>query len=162
MRGFRVLATLFFASITMVCFARGNEPGNNLGKTLQELWLVFPNARYVSTDFNVDYYTDGEDPSEGVSCFFYWKNNRVVEEGMIVQSDDGFPKMTYDQFLNTFSKYLNVAAFSIGVNHMCFSTFSMHIMYFSEYGKNTFLLLYLAGGAENGITYSDFINTWSR
>lgn len=73
MRGFRVLATLFFASITMVCFARGNEPGNNLGKTLQELWLVFPNARYVSTDFNVDYYTDGEDPSEGVSCFFYLK-----------------------------------------------------------------------------------------
>lgn len=112
----------------MLCSARGNEPGNNLGKTICELRQVFPNARYLRTEVNGDFYTDGEDPSEGLSCFFYLKNNRVIEECMIIQSNDGFPKMVYDAWINTFSKYMRVAAFGIGANHMCFSTFSMHIL----------------------------------
>ena len=104
----------------MLCSARDNEPGNNLGKTICELRQVFPNARYLRTEVNGDFYTDGEDPSEGLSCFFYLKNNRVIEECMIIQSNDGFPKMVYDAWINTFSKYMRVAAFGIGANHMCF------------------------------------------
>ena len=94
----------------MLCSARDNEPGNNLGKTICELRQVFPNARYLRTEVNGDFYTDGEDPSEGLSCFFYLKNNRVIEECMIIQSNDGFPKMVYDAWINTFSKYMRVAA----------------------------------------------------
>lgn len=74
----------------------------------------------------------------------------------------GFPKMVYDRWINTFSKYMRVAAFGDGVNHMCFSTFSMHIMFFAEHGKNAALLLFQAGGINNGITYNDFMNKWSR
>lgn len=74
----------------------------------------------------------------------------------------GFPKMVYDRWINTFSKYMRVAAFWDGVNHMCFSTFSMHIMFFAEHGKNAALLLFQAGGINNGIAYNDFMNKWSR
>ena len=158
----RYYVTIIFVFITTLCSARGNEPGNNHGKTISELLQVFPNARYVRTEVKGDFYTDGEDPSEGLSCFFYLKNNRVIEECMIIQSNDGFPKMVYDQWINTFSKYMSVAAFGDGVNHMCFSTFSMHIMFFAEYGKNTALLVYQAGGVNNGITYNDFMNKWSK
>ena len=158
----RYYVTIIFVFITTLCSARGNEPGNNLGKTISELRQVFPNARYVRTEAKGDFYTDGEDPSEGLSCFFYLKNDRVIEECMIIQSNDGFPKMVYDQWINTFSKYMSVAAFGDGVNHMCFSTFSMHIMFFAEYGKNTALLVYQAGGVNNGITYNDFTNKWSK
>ena len=58
--------------------------------------------------------------------------------------------------------YMRVAAFVDGVNHMCFPTFSMHIMFFAEHGKNAALLLFQAGGINNGITYNDFMNKWSR
>ncbi len=157
-----LFVTLFFCCITTLCSARGNEPGNNLGKTISELRQVFPNARYVRTEAKGDFYTDGEDTSEGLSCFFYLKNYRVIEECMIIQSNDGFPKMVYDRWIKTFSKYMQVAAFGDGVNHMCFSTFSTHIMFFTEQGKNTALLVYQAGGVNNGVTYNDFMNKWSR
>ena len=153
---------LLFVCIATISNAKGKEPRNNLGKTISELRQVFPNASYVRTETKGDFYTDGEDPSEGLSCFFYLKNNRVIEECMIIQSNDGFPKMVYDQWINTFSKYMSVAAFGDGVNHMCFSTFSMHIMFFAEYGKNTALLVYQAGGVNNGITYNDFMKKWSK
>lgn len=158
----RLCITSLFVSIATLCNAKSNEPGNNLGKTISELRQVFPNARYVRTEAKGDFYTDGEDPSEGLSCFFYLKNDRVIEECMIIQSNDGFPKMVYDQWINTFSKYMQVAAFGDGVNHMCFSTFSTHIMFFTEQDKNTALLVYQAGGVNNGVTYNDFMNKWSK
>ena len=157
-----LLLTLVFVFIGTFCSAKGDEPGNNLGKTIVELRQVFPKVSYVRTEAKGDFYTDGEDPSEGVSCFFYLKNNRVVEECMMVQSRDGFPKMVYDGWINTFSKFMQVAAFGVGVNHMCFSTFSMHIMFFTEHGGNTALLVYQAGGINNGVTYKDFMNKWSK
>lgn len=62
---YRFILTMALCCITMLCSARGNEPGNNLGKTICELRQVFPNARYLRTEVNGDFYTDGEDPSEG-------------------------------------------------------------------------------------------------
>lgn len=157
---------IFFTALLVTMFlsvkAKTGEPGNNLGKTLIELRQVFPNVRYVRTEAKGDFYTDGEDPSEGICCFFYLNGNRVIEECMIVQSYDDFPQNVYNSWLNTFSKYISVSAFGNGVNHMCFSTFSTHIMFFSEQGKNTALLVYQAGGVNNGVTYNDFMNKWSR
>ena len=95
---YKIILIMLFACMTTLCSARDNEPGNNLGKTISELRQVFPNARYVRTEAKGDFYTDGEDPSEGLSCFFYLKNNRVVEECMIIQSNDGFPSRWCQQW----------------------------------------------------------------
>ena len=62
--------TIISVFITTLCSARGNEPGNNLGKTISELRQVFPNARYVRTEAKGDFYTAREDPSEGLRSFF--------------------------------------------------------------------------------------------
>ena len=105
-KGVRFFVALLFVFTATLCYARGDEPGNNLGKTISELRQVFPNAHYVRTEAKGDFYTDGEDTSEGLSCFFYLKNNRVIEECMIIQSNDGFPKMVYDRWIKTFSKYM--------------------------------------------------------
>lgn len=158
----RILFVVLLACMATICHAKDNEPGNNLGKTLSQLQQVFPHVRYERTESKGDFYSDGEDSSEGITCFFYLKNNRVVEEGMVVMSDDGFPKMVYDSWIKSFSKYMRYAAFGCGANHMCFSNFTMHIMYFPGQQQNTALLLYRAGGVNNGLTYNEFINLWSN
>ena len=73
-KGVRFFVALLFVFTATLCYARGDEPGNNLGKTISELRQVFPNAHYVRTEAKGDFYTDGEDPSEGLSCFFYLRN----------------------------------------------------------------------------------------
>lgn len=135
------------------------EPKNNLGKTIIELRQLFPDVYYVRTEDKGDFYTDGEGE---ITNFFYLKNNRVVEEGMIIQSVDEFSSMFYIELIESFSNYAQTAAFRIGVNHMCFSTFSTHLMFFVEHGKNTVLLFYQEGGINNGITYNEFINKWNK
>jgi hypothetical protein len=58
------------------------EPGNNLGKSLSTMKQEFPELRYIKTDQKGEQYEDGY-PQDGIATFFYFRNNRVVEECMI-------------------------------------------------------------------------------
>ena len=66
----KFILTVFFACIATLCRAQSNEPRSNLGKTISELRQVFPNVRYMRTETKGDFYTGGEDPTEGLCCFF--------------------------------------------------------------------------------------------
>lgn len=159
---FKLLLIAILVMAFSIVNARGIEPANNIGKNYSELKQKFPNLHYIRTGEKGDFYSDGEDASGGMCGFFYLKNNRVVEESLVVQTTDGFAKMFYDSLLEKFSKYLGVAGFACGVNHMCFSTFTTHIMFFNENGSFTTMLVYQAGGYETGVTGRDFFNKWSK
>ena len=69
----RYYVTIIFVFITALCSARGNEPGNNLGKTISELRQVFPNARYVRTEAKGDFLTSSScHPKVFVKEFCYF------------------------------------------------------------------------------------------
>lgn len=92
-----------------------------------------------------------------VLVFFLHKNGMVIEECMMVQSNDGFPQMWFTSMVNAFSNY--PPKFKVdkrNVKHLCYSTFSVHIIYISEHDTNTAMIIYETGGWKTGITYEDF------
>lgn len=150
-----MLSLLLFFCIE-VSFAQNTkkEPNNNLGKLLSELRIVFPNVKYIRTDSKGDFYTDGEDPTEGIGCFFYFKNNKVIEECMIIKSSDGFPRMWFDKMVDTFITNYSpgFGTSSYNAKHWCYSSFQVHLMYFTENGENTAMIVYENGGYDTGVT----------
>ncbi len=144
--------------ISLVISAQStNEPGNNIGKSLSVMKQTFPNLRYLQTDEKGDEYEDGY-PQDGIAVFFYFKNEQVVEECMIIESDDGFPRMWFDAMVDgivsNYSPGFGVSNYN--AKHWCFSTFQVHLIYVSEKGVNTALIIYEKGGYMTGITGDAF------
>ena len=81
--------------LPFVANAQSNEPACNIGKSLSVMKQLFPELRYVKSDAKGDEYEDGY-PEEGTAIFFYSKDSKVVEECMIVQSNDGFARSWYN------------------------------------------------------------------
>ncbi len=123
------------------CFSQ--EPGCNIGKSLVTMKQEFPDLRYVKTDSKGDEYEDGY-PQDGIAFFFYFKNGYVIEECMICQSNDGFPYMWYGSLVKSFTKKYNYALVANEMNYkkFMFSYFYVNIIYVSENGKNTALVVY--------------------
>lgn len=140
----------------------GREPGNNIGKTLSVMKQKFPGLRYIKTESKGIEYEDGY-PENGIATFFYFKNNKVVEECMIVQATDEFPKMWYDKMVDSFiSNYTSgFGTDSPNAHHWCYSTFQVHLIYISEGEKHTALIVYEQGGYNTGVTGKDFFNLYS-
>ena len=92
----RIIFLLCFICLTIICYAQGHEPGNNLGKSLSLMKQQFPELRFLKSDEKGDEYQDGY-TEDGIGIFFYFKNNVVIEECMIVQSKDDFPRMWFAQ-----------------------------------------------------------------
>ena len=124
------------------CFAQ-QKPGNNLGKSLLTMQREFPELRYIRTDEKGAFYEDGY-PEDGIGLFFYFRNKVVVEECMICESTDGFPKMWYDQLWETFSSNYPSAVIKNTYNTKVFDfgDFKVHLIFYSEYGTNTALIVY--------------------
>ena len=133
------LLLLLVASIAL--FAQ--EPGNNLGKTLNSMKQQFPELRYIKTDQKGDQYEDGY-PQDGIATFFYFRNNRVVEECMICQANDGFPLEWFQSLCKEFNKnwYSKLRSNNNTHKEYVFPSFSVDIIYVSESGKNTALIVY--------------------
>lgn len=127
--------------------AQIGEPGNNLGKSLFVMRQQFPELHYVKSDDKGDLYQDGY-TQDGIAVFFYFKDNKVIEECMICQTNDGFPRMWFDEMANSFSENYPFALKTNNVNTKCwrFSTFTIHLIYVSENGMNTALIIYEKGG----------------
>lgn len=138
----RVLILFIFLSAVFSAYAQ-NKPGNNLGKSLYTMKKEFPELRYLRTDDKGDFYEDGY-PEDGIAMFFYFKNNAVIEECMICESTDGFSKMWYDELWKTFSSKYSYAITENTYHSKIFDfkTFKIRLIFYSENGKNTALIVY--------------------
>lgn len=156
------LITTVFATLILACaYAQTNEPGNNIGRTLSQMKQLFPELRYTKTDSKGTQYEDGY-PQDGIATFFYFKDNKVIEECMIVQSNDGFPRMWFDKMVDSFVTNYPPGFGTSGYNakHWCYSTFSVHLIFISENNINTAMIVYEAGGWKTGITGADFVKKY--
>lgn len=133
-----------FISLISVCAAYAQDmPGNNLGKSLYTMKQEFPEIRYLGTDASGDRYQDGY-TEEGISFYFLLRNNAVVEECIICDSNDGFSQMWFSEMWKSFaSKW----PYSVKVNKpfskmFDFSTFKILMTFSSENGINRATILY--------------------
>lgn len=133
-----------FISLISVCAAYAQDkPGNNLGKSLYTMKQEIPEIRYLGTDASGDRYQDGY-TEEGISFYFLLRNNAVVEECIICDSNDGFSKMWFSEMWKSFaSKW----PYSVKVNKpfskmFDFSTFKILMTFSSENGINRATILY--------------------
>lgn len=142
-------------------FYERKEPANNIGKSLDIMKKLFPDLRYIKTDQKGAKYEDGY-TQDGISMFFYFINNQVVEESMTIQSDNEFPEIWFDNMLETLIKNYT-PGFGTGNahdRHWCFSTFLLHLKYTSKNGINTATITYEKGGYETGITGKEFFKKY--
>ena len=157
----RLITTVFTTLILVCVYAQTNEPENNIGRTLSQMKQLFPELRYTKTDSKGTQYEDGY-PQDGIATFFYFKDNKVIEECMIVQSNDGFPRMWFDKMVDSFVTNYPPGFGTSGYNakHWCYSTFSVHLIFVSEDNTNTAMIVYKAGGWKTGITGADFFKKY--
>lgn len=149
-------------SIAYAQYGTKVEPANNIGKSLFVMKQQFPELRYIKTDAKGSQYEDGY-PQDGIALFFYFNDDIVVEECMIVQSGDGFPRMWFDQMADTFITNYPASFGVSGYNakHWCYSTFQVHLIFVSENGLNTALIIYEAGGSYTGVTGKEFFEKYN-
>ena len=119
------------------------EPGNNLGKSLFQMKQDFPGLRYVGQDENGDKYEDGC-PQDEIASFFIFKNNYLIEECLICQTNDGFPHMWFSSMVESFNKKWHSALKVNKEYHKkyVFSYFTIDLIYVTENGDNTALIVY--------------------
>lgn len=123
-------------------YSQSSEPVNNLGKSLTLMSQEFPELRFNKTDEKGDQYVNGL-PQNGIAVFFYFKNNYVVEECMICEAKDGFPFEWFKSMVNAFDKnYFYAGRNTKYGKEYVFSTFSVNLIYISENGTNTALIVY--------------------
>lgn len=140
---------LFVLAFVSIC-SYAQEPGNNIGSSLYSMKQKFPELRYLKTDTKGDEYEDGY-PQDGIATFFYFKDNYVIEECMICQSDDGFSLEWYNSMVTAFEKnYHNALGKNTQyVKQYVFSTFNVNLIYVSENGKNTAMIVYEKSNTSN-------------
>ena len=137
-----LLITLLFVLVIPNTLAA--EPGTNVGTSLYSLRQVFPNLKFIKSDYLGDHYHDGEDPSEGVNCMFIVKNDKVVEECMMVQDTNGFPlqwwRSVCDKFYND-RQWRDVDP-KPGHYKFYYSYFTIDLIYIEEGRLNTAMVVY--------------------
>lgn len=122
-----------------------NEPKNNLAKSFDELEREFTQLRYIGKTEYGDKYQDGY-TEDGVSVYFFFKNDRVVRECIQVSSNDSFPKIWFDATKESYMEkgQLGISA-TIGANllKMRFSSFTVNVSYTESAYINTTKIEYI-------------------
>ena len=138
----RLIITFLLLVCISTAFAQ-DRPGNNLGKSLSTMKKEFPELRFLRTEKKGDFYEDGY-PEDGIALFFYLKNGFVIEECMICESTDGFPKMWYDSMCKSFtSKHPNALVKNTYNSKVYdFGDFKVSLIFYAKDGKNTALIVY--------------------
>lgn len=137
------LIAIFILLISICAAYAQDNPGNNLGKSLYTMKQEFPELRYLGTDSYGDRYQDGY-TEEGISFYFLLRNNAVVEECIICDSNDGFSQMWFSEMWKSFaSKW----PYSVKVDKpfskmFDFSIFKILMTFSSENGINRATILY--------------------
>ena len=158
----KLLFFFFFLMLPFVANAQSNEPACNIGKSLSVMKQLFPELRYVKSDAKGDEYEDGY-PEDGTAIFFYFKDGKVIEECMIVQSNDGFARSWYNSMVDAMLKYpYGFGTSSYNAKHWVYSIFTLHLIYVSENGTNTAMIIYEKGGYNTGVTGADFFKKYNN
>lgn len=142
----KFIALLVLATLSLSCYSQ--EPGCNIGKSLSTMKQLFPELRYIKTDSKGDEYEDGY-PEEGIGIFFYFKNGYVIEECLICKSDDKFPLVWFNSMAESFNKKYSHALRRNAKydKEYVFSNFSVYLIFVSERGTNTALIVYKANNS---------------
>ena len=132
---FAVLCCLF---ITITAHAA--EPQNNLGRSFNYMMSEWQDLRFIKNNNGREVWGVTE---EGNSFIFTFENGVVVEECMMIESNDGFAREWYNAMLQSFQKtsYRSLTRISDGYTFH-YSYFDIKVMYFSDYTGNTAMLLY--------------------
>lgn len=132
---FAVLCCLF---ITITAYAA--EPQNNLGRSFNYMMSEWQDLRFINNNNGREVWGVTE---EGNSFIFTFENGVVVEECMMIESNDGFAREWYNAMLQSFQKtsYRSLTRTSDGYTFH-YSYFDIKVMYFSDYTGNTAMLLY--------------------
>lgn len=132
---FAVLCCLF---ITITAHAA--EPQNNLGRSFNYMMSEWQDLRFINNNNGREVWGVTE---EGNSFIFTFENGVVVEECMMIESNDGFAREWYNAMLQSFQKtsYRSLTRISDGYTFH-YSYFDIKVMYFSDYTGNTAMLLY--------------------
>lgn len=149
-----LLFILLFLFSVQTSYAR--EPATNVGTSLSVMKSKFPELRFIGSDEKGDKYEDGY-PENGIAMFFYFKDDILIEECMIVQSYDGFAYDVYNSWIQEIYLKCPGSQGRCGLyfKHVMYPHFRMHIIYESENGVYTALLIYEKGGSRDGMTYND-------
>ena len=133
---FAVLCCLF---ITITAHAA--EPQNNLGRSFNYMMSEWQDLRFINNNNGREVWGVTE---EGNSFIFTFENGVVVEECMMIESNDGFAREWYNAMLQSFQKtsYRSLTRTSDGYTFH-YSYFDIKVMYFSDYTGNTAMLLYI-------------------
>ena len=123
--------------------ANAGEPQNNLGRSFNYMMSEWQDLKFINNNNGREVWGVTE---EGSSFIFTFENGVVVEECMMVESNDGFAKEWYNAMLQSFQKtgYHSLIRTSDGYTFH-YSYFDIKIMYFSDYTGNTAMLLYTTG-----------------
>ena len=137
---------LIVSILLLVCFSTAfaqDRPGNNLGKSLSTMKKEFPELRFLRAEEKGDFYEDGY-PKDGIAMFFYLKNGFVIEECMICEGTDGFPKMWHDSLCKSFTSNYPKAMVKNTYNSKVydFGDFKVSLIFYAEDGKKTALIIY--------------------
>lgn len=159
----KIIFSLLFIFSVMSIWAQ--DPGSNIGKSFYVMKQDFPGLRYVKTTEKGMLYIDGE-PQDGISMFFTFYDNKVVEECMIVQADNGFARLWFDKMVDSFISNTSPVCGVHGYNahHFCYSAFKVHLIYVSEKGTNTAMIVYEEGGCGyfSGMTPKEFSEMYNQ
>lgn len=149
-------------TVTKSTTEKQGEPGNNLGKSLDEMNNSFPKLRYIGIDEKGQKYQDGEEEN-GISVFFYIKNDIVIEECLLIKSNDGFAFDLYNTMYNKYNEYSKKFIIeNQNSRHFLFSRFSIHLIFTSQDGINTFELTWKENGFNTGLSIDMFYDMYKQ
>ena len=157
-----LLLTFLLMVFPFLAQGQTNEPACNIGKSLYTMKQIFPELRFVKSDAKGDQYEDGH-TDNGIAIFFYFKDNKVVEECMIVQSNDGFARTWYNSMADGILQYqYGFGTSGYNAKHWVFSYFTIHLIFCSENGINTAMIIYEKGGYNTGVTGAEFFKKYNN
>ena len=156
----KLLLVLFIPLLFPLLSNAQNEPATNIGKSLIEMKVKFPELRFLEHTTNGDNYQDGY-TKDGISIFFTFKGNRVISESLMVESNDGFAKEWYEELKEGMIPGVQ-SVYNERDIHQLYSTFTCHLYFTVDFGKYCTSLYYFEGGWKNGISGSDFYNAYKK
>ena len=124
---FTLFALLILLLSNQYVFAQ--EPGNSLGKSYFEISKEDPEIMFIEkNDDGLYVYGSGDD---GMFCLYYFKNDILVKEGLLVITDNGFAREFYDTMRETCYKRKDYKDLYISENKTVFyySVFKITLTY---------------------------------
>lgn len=119
------LLTLLLASQPILA----QEPGNNLGKSFATMKSDWPDMRFVEKSEGIyDMYVSID---EGAYYMFFFQNNVLKKEALLLDSQDGFAKEYHDAVRNAFMKNKNYRKVDQddGITIFYYSYFKISLLY---------------------------------